>query len=131
MLAPLALWMHETSPGVGSGEGKGSRRKLEEIYTNRNEADPEQAARQLLADAREYASLLLERGAGEYGFIHLTFQEYLAGIAIAQQGQSDIGPVVDLLGRACGRRQLARSHRCSPLATWASSSNGTRRRARC
>ena len=36
-------------------------------------------------------------GAGEYGFIHLTFQEYLAAVAIAQRGQSDLTPVVDLL----------------------------------
>ena len=34
---------------------------------------------------------------GEYGFIHLTFQEYLAAMAIAQRGQSDLTPVVDLL----------------------------------
>ena len=46
---------------------------------------------------RDYASLLLERGSGEYGFIHLTFQEYLAAMAVAQKGQSDLTPVVDLL----------------------------------
>jgi formylglycine-generating enzyme required for sulfatase activity len=41
--------------------------------------------------------LLLERGPGEYGLIHLTFQEYLAAVALAQQGQSDIGPVAAAL----------------------------------
>ena len=40
---------------------------------------------------------MLEHGQGEYGFIHLTFQEYLAAMAIAQRGQSDLTPVVDLL----------------------------------
>ncbi|MBN1218750.1 MAG: SUMF1/EgtB/PvdO family nonheme iron enzyme [Anaerolineae bacterium] len=97
VLAPLALWMHQTSPGVGLVKREAVRRKLEEIYAERGEPDPEQAGRQLLSDAREYASLLLERGAGMYGFIHLTFQEYLAAVAIAQRGQQDVKPVVQAL----------------------------------
>ena len=97
MLAPLALWMHETSPGVGLVKGQRMRRRLEEIYSERHVASPQEAAQQLLRDARDHASLLLERGQGEYGFIHLTFQEYLAAMAIAQRGQSDLTPVVDLL----------------------------------
>ncbi|MCB9150927.1 MAG: SUMF1/EgtB/PvdO family nonheme iron enzyme [Caldilineaceae bacterium] len=94
VLAPLALWMHETSPGVGLVKREDVRRKLVEIYEGRGADDSERAAEQLLADARDHASVLLERGPGEYGFIHLTFQEYLAAVAIAQLGQRDIGPVV-------------------------------------
>jgi len=101
-LAPLALWMHETSPGVGLVKRAALRRELLAIYEGRGVPDPAQAARRLLADVREHAGLLLERGAGTYGFIHLTFQEYLAAVAIAQRGQRDVGPVVEALAARVG-----------------------------
>ena len=97
ILAPLALWMHETNPGKGLVKRKGLSRKLEAICRERGAADPESAARRMLSDVREHAGLLLERGPGEYGFIHLTFQEYLAAVAIVRQGQSDVGPVIQIL----------------------------------
>ncbi len=84
ILAPLALWMHETSPGVGLVKQAALQRKLEGIFREREAADPEKATRQFLEDVRTHAGLLLERGAREYGFIHLTFQEYLAAVALAQ-----------------------------------------------
>ncbi len=102
VLAPLALWMHETSPGVGLVKREEMRRRLEQIYAGREMPDPEGAARQLLEDVHDYAGLLLERGPGEYGFIHLTFQEYLAAVAIAQQGQLGIEPVVEALTARLG-----------------------------
>ncbi len=102
VMAPLALWMHQASPGVGLVKQADMGRQLVDIYAGRGSADPEQAARQFLADAREHAGLLLERGAGEYGFIHLTFQEYLAAVAIAQQGQRQLEPVVDTLAAHVG-----------------------------
>jgi len=97
VLAPLALWMHETSKGIGVVKREEMKRRLEEIYVSREIPDPEKAANQLLADVHEYASLLLERGPGEYGFIHLTLQEYLAAVAITQRGQRDVRPVIDIL----------------------------------
>jgi energy-coupling factor transporter ATP-binding protein EcfA2 len=98
VLAPLALWMQEASPGVGLIKRGAMQRRLEAIYQERGATDPQQAAQQLLHDVRDHASLL-ERGANEYGFIHLTFQEYLAAMAVAQKGQSDLAPVVDLLAQ--------------------------------
>ncbi|HEY4691155.1 MAG TPA: SUMF1/EgtB/PvdO family nonheme iron enzyme [Anaerolineae bacterium] len=97
ILAPLALWMHEVNPGAGLVKREDLRRELMAICEQRGDADAEAAARQFLSDVHDHAGLLLERGPGEYGFIHLTFEEYLAGVAIALQGQRDIGPIVDHL----------------------------------
>ncbi|MFY9824685.1 MAG: SUMF1/EgtB/PvdO family nonheme iron enzyme [Thermoanaerobaculia bacterium] len=97
VLAPLALWMHETSPGVGLVKEWDLHRQLEGLYRERGNADPEEATRHFLEDVREHAALLLDRGGRQYGFIHLTFQEYLAAVALAQKGQQEIGPVVDAL----------------------------------
>ncbi len=97
ILAPLALWMHEKSPGKGLVKKAELQRELQNIYENRREEDPEKAAEQFLADVRGHTALLLERGPGLYGFIHLTFQEYLAAVAVASKGQRKIEPVVQIL----------------------------------
>jgi len=104
ILAPLALWMHEISPGVGLVKQAAMEAKLEEIYRARGAPDADVAARRFLADVHEYAGLLLERGHREYGFIHLTFQEYLAAVAIAQQGQESVEPVVKTLAAHVGEQ---------------------------
>jgi formylglycine-generating enzyme required for sulfatase activity len=102
VLAPLALWMHETSPGVGLVKEWDLHQELERIYRERGSADPEKATRGFLEDVREHAALLLDRGGRQFGFIHLTFQEYLAAVALAQKGQQEIGPIVDALATHVG-----------------------------
>ncbi|MGE0087580.1 MAG: SUMF1/EgtB/PvdO family nonheme iron enzyme [Desulfococcaceae bacterium] len=97
ILAPLALWMHEISPGLGLVKKEEVRRKLEQIYTDRGAEDAEKNANLFMADVRNHTALLLERGPGTYGFIHLTFQEYLAAVAVAQKGQMNNEPVVRML----------------------------------
>lgn len=104
ILAPLALWMHEVSPGVGLVEREDMRRKLEELFLERGDSSPHQAARQFMLDVREHAALLLERGPGEYGFIHLTFEEYLAAVALAFMGQGNSQPIIETLSRHVGEQ---------------------------
>ena len=102
ILAPLALWMHETSPGVGLVKREAMRRELERICATCDPRDPAGAARRFLDDVHEHAGLLLERGEGTYGFIHLTFQEYLAAVGLAMKGQKDLAPLVDALAARVG-----------------------------
>ncbi len=104
ILAPLALWMHEVSPGVGLVGREDMRRKLEELFMERSEVSPHQAARQFLIDVREHVALLLERGPGEYGFIHLTFEEYLAAVAIALKGQGNATSIIETLSAHVGEQ---------------------------
>ncbi|MBL8090079.1 MAG: SUMF1/EgtB/PvdO family nonheme iron enzyme [Anaerolineales bacterium] len=104
ILAPLALWMHEVSPGVGLVGREDMRRKLEELFHERGDVSPHQAARQFLQDVREHAALLLERGPAEYGFIHLTFEEYLAAVALALKGQGDSKPIIETLSAHVGEQ---------------------------
>ncbi|MCP4656767.1 MAG: SUMF1/EgtB/PvdO family nonheme iron enzyme, partial [bacterium] len=99
ILAPLALWMHEVDPGLGLVKREELHRRLEAVYKKRGEVEPEGCARQFMTDVREYAGLLLERGPGEYGFIHLTFEEYLAAVAIAREAQGDPGRIAGELAR--------------------------------
>lgn len=102
ILAPLALWMHRVSPGVGLVKREEMLRELLRLYQEQGEPDPENAAYQFLKDVREHAALLLERGPEEYGFIHLTFEEFLAGVAVAFQGQGNSKQIIDILGEHIG-----------------------------
>ena len=104
ILAPLALWMHEVSPGVGLVGREDMRRKLEELFNDRGDVSPHQAARQFMLDVREHAALLLERGPAEFGFIHLTFEEYLAAVALALIGQGNSQPIIETLSRHVGEQ---------------------------
>lgn len=102
ILAPLALWMHEVNPGIGLVKREDLRRKLEELFSERGDGNSQAAAIQFLQDVREHAALLLERGPGEYGFIHLTFEEYLSAVAIALQAQGNARLIARFLAAHVG-----------------------------
>jgi len=104
ILAPLALWMHEVSPGVGLVGREAMHRKLEELFAESGNRSSQQAAQQFLQDVGEHAALLLERGSGAYGFIHLTFEEYLAAVALALMGQGNSKPIIKALSQHVGEQ---------------------------
>jgi formylglycine-generating enzyme required for sulfatase activity len=104
MLAPLALWMHEIAPGVGLVPRPDLQRKLIELFTARGEEDSRAASKQFLEDVHQHAALLLARGPEEYGFIHLTFEEYLAAVAIALEGQGDAELMAGILSPHIGEQ---------------------------
>ncbi|RME87386.1 MAG: NACHT domain-containing protein, partial [Anaerolineae bacterium] len=104
ILAPLAFWMHEVSPGVGLVKRGALLRKLEAIFQERGDPHPQASARQFLEDVREHAALLLERGPDEFGFIHLTFEEYLAAVAIALQAQGDAHTIAKIIAARVGEQ---------------------------
>lgn len=105
ILAPLALWMHEKAPGVGLVKERELQTELEEIFRRRKHPDPEDAARKFVADVREHAGLLLDRGGRQFGFVHLTFQEYLAGMALANRAQKDVEPLTEALADHVGEAE--------------------------
>jgi energy-coupling factor transporter ATP-binding protein EcfA2 len=91
VLAPLALWLREENPSAGLVseerlvEWLTSFYQGEEYEYKRDEAADR--ARDFLNSVRTYSNLLIERGQGRYGFIHLTFEEMLAARALVQKGQ--------------------------------------------
>jgi formylglycine-generating enzyme required for sulfatase activity len=102
ILEPLALWMHEISPGVGLVKEGELLRKLESLCAGRGHADPARAAASFLKDVRDHSSLLLGRGEHHYGFIHLTFQEYLAAVALARKAREGSDALIAALAPHVG-----------------------------
>jgi HEAT repeat protein len=93
-LIELAFWLQQNKPS-----GTARRQELEYVLENiclrfegRNPHDASakervqarQAAERFLQDMRHFAGLLVERGRDAFGFLHLTFQEYFAGRALAR-----------------------------------------------
>lgn len=88
-LEPLAWWLQETEPGKGLVNETKLLSWLCEFY--QYEDDPEETAERFIKEVREYSGLLLDRGGSKYGFLHLTFMEYLAAVHLANQFQKRNG----------------------------------------
>lgn len=86
LLAKLALHLRETNPQQGLIAEEAMQQYLRQHYQedNYNRADADRQAKAFLQSVHEHSNLLIERGYQQYGFIHLTFEEYLAGFALAK-----------------------------------------------
>lgn len=97
LLSELALWVQQHYQQSGLIQAEQARRRLIELCMARHLANPEQEADRLLKHARDYAGILVDLGPNQYGFIHRTFQEYLAAYAIASIATTDVAAACQLL----------------------------------
>jgi formylglycine-generating enzyme required for sulfatase activity len=98
VMAPLAYWLHQEHPGGTASFQEWRERLLKVLAEEGYEVEArKEVAERFLHHARYQAGLLAERGLGQFGFFHLTFEEYLAARQIARQ-------------RAEERREMLKTH---------------------
>ncbi len=98
LLAPLAYWMHEEKPSglITQAEAEAQLgKKLAELNDEDAEADSvKKAVQEFLRRVRETTGLFVERAPNVYGFMHLTFEEYLTARYIADNEVSEILEII-------------------------------------
>ncbi|MDZ7305033.1 MAG: SUMF1/EgtB/PvdO family nonheme iron enzyme [candidate division KSB1 bacterium] len=90
VLGPVALWMHETAPGA-TVDSRDLRDKIAE-YLPAAWGDlkaRKRVAEDFLQIMTEGCGLLQEKGENLFGFLHLTFEEYLASRALMESEHLD------------------------------------------
>jgi formylglycine-generating enzyme required for sulfatase activity/energy-coupling factor transporter ATP-binding protein EcfA2 len=101
VLGPLALRIREDNPTAGLVSERQLQDWLSEHYTGEQwgmKAGPaREKAREFLESVRRYSNLLVERGEGQYGFIHLTFEEALAAYGLVAVGQIEREKSLELI----------------------------------
>jgi HEAT repeat protein/energy-coupling factor transporter ATP-binding protein EcfA2 len=85
ILRPLAFWMHE-HPAVGAIPEEELYDQVVQLLVKRtiSEQEASKQAEQFLQTVRGKTGVLIERGKGRYGFLHLTFEEYFAAMELAK-----------------------------------------------
>jgi len=83
LLQPLAHWMHIHAPTGLLRESKVKEQLAQYMGEMRGKApdsvEVEEGVQEFLRRVREHTGLFVERAPGQYGFMHLTFEEYFAG----------------------------------------------------
>jgi formylglycine-generating enzyme required for sulfatase activity/energy-coupling factor transporter ATP-binding protein EcfA2 len=103
VLGPLALSLREDNPTYGLI----SEERLIDWLTDHfmgddwglRRGEARARSRDFLDSVHKYSNLLLERGQGRYGFMHLTFEEALAARGLVQKGQLKLDDSLALIGR--------------------------------
>ncbi len=103
VLGPLALWLREKNPTAGLIAEEPLMEWLSDYFAGDEWRLPRgqaaERARDFLESVRQYSNLLLERGQGRYGFIHLTFEEMLAARGLVRLGQVNFEDGLALIRR--------------------------------
>lgn len=93
VLGPLALRVREQNPTAGLVSTHQLHDWIAEHFMSDQwglkNGPARERAREFLESVRRYSNLLVERGEGQYGFIHLTFEEALAAYGLIAAGQID------------------------------------------
>ncbi|MFQ5604954.1 MAG: SUMF1/EgtB/PvdO family nonheme iron enzyme [bacterium] len=93
VLGPVAFWMHKTTPG-GTVETRELRdqiaKYLPDVMGASQQAKPVRVAEVFLRIMAESCGLLQEKGENLFGFLHQTFEEYLAGRALMESEYIDL-----------------------------------------
>jgi len=103
VLGPLALWLREENPTAGLVPEERLIEWLTDYFKGEEwglkPGPAAERARAFLDSVRRYSNLILERGQGRFGFIHLTFEEALAARGLVQAGQLNLGASLDYIQR--------------------------------
>ncbi|MBI5244350.1 MAG: NACHT domain-containing protein [Elusimicrobia bacterium] len=92
VLSALALHMHQDRPGGVMAEADLRKFVAEHLPGKKRGKDPlgdQSRAKDFLARLGEAGSILVERSAGQWAFMHQTFQEYLAAKCLVAKDAQD------------------------------------------
>jgi len=88
ILGKLAFWLKNENPIAGIVTEEQLLEWLTNYYSGEDWQKPRGeamiAARNFLDNVREYSNILVERGQGYYGFVHLALEEHLAARGLIQ-----------------------------------------------
>ena len=105
-LGPFALWLHENQPTGLATEGE-LQERISEGLARWHGLDPKEPLpgkykkeiESFIMQAREQSGLIVARGEGLYGFLHLSFQEYFVAIELTRNPFSVVENIRNYLHR--------------------------------